>query len=65
MSVEEASFGQVLQEPASMEDEHEQTFVTMRSGLGVAEKEGAVFDPSHESALYLKALVDTKVFFKK
>jgi rubrerythrin len=64
-SLEEASFGQMLQELAAMEDEHEQTFAAMRSGLSAVEKESTVFDPSDESALYLKSLVDTKVFFKK
>lgn len=58
-------FRQMLQDLAAMEDEHERTFAAMRADLSAAEKESTVFDPAHESSLYLKALVDTKVFFKK
>ncbi len=64
-NIETESYHQLLQELATMEDEHKRTFAAMRAELSAAEKEGTVFDPSDESALYLKALVDTKVFFKK
>lgn len=64
-NVEMDTFRQMLQDLAVMEDEHERTFASMRAELSTAEKAGTVFDPSDESALYLKALVDTKVFFKK
>jgi len=50
---------------AEMEDEHEKTFKAMHSELTSVEKESTVFDPQGESALYLRALVDTRVFFKK
>jgi len=50
---------------AAMEDEHEKTFVRMRSALTEKEKAATVFDPQGESILYLKALVDTRVFFQK
>lgn len=50
---------------AAMEDEHEKTFAGMRSALTEKEKADTVFDPQGEAVLYLKALVDTRVFFKK
>jgi rubrerythrin len=37
----------------------------MRAELTQKEKETNVFDPQGEAALYLKALVDTRVFFQK
>ena len=54
-----------LLEFAAMEDEHEKTFINLRQELSSAEKAPTVFDPNNESALYLKALADTRVFFKK
>ena len=50
---------------AEMEDEHEKTFALLRTGLSDAEKITTVFDPENESALYLRALADTRVFFEK
>ncbi|GAB6905686.1 Rbr5: rubrerythrin [Desulfosarcina cetonica] len=50
---------------AAMEDDHEKTFAAMRKGLGEAEKTQTVFDPQNEAAAYLKALADTRIFFKK
>jgi len=50
---------------AEMEDEHEKTFALLRAGLSNAEKVATVFDPENESALYLRALADTRVFFEK
>jgi rubrerythrin len=50
---------------ASMEEEHEKTFVQMRSQLKESEKSPTVFDPQGEAADYLKALADTRVFFEK
>ena len=55
----------LLIELAEMEDEHEKTFASLRADLTEAEKTTTVFDPEHESALYLRALADTRVFFKK
>ena len=48
-----------------MEDAHEKTFAKMKKELMESEKTSSVFDPQGESALYLKALVDTRVFFEK
>ncbi len=55
----------LLIELAAMEDEHEKTFASLRGDLTEAEKTTTVFDPEDESALYLRALADTRVFFKK
>lgn len=55
----------LLLELAGMEVDHEKTFQTMRRELTQKEKETNVFDPQGEAALYLKALVDTRVFFQK
>jgi len=50
---------------AAMEVEHEKIFAEMREALTDIEKKATVFDPVGESVVYLKALVDTKVFFEK
>ena len=50
---------------AEMEDAHEKTFALLRSNLSGKAKAATVFDPQHESALYLRSLADTKVFFEK
>lgn len=50
---------------AEMEVEHEKIFVNLRSQLSGNEKALTAFDPQNESALYLKVLADTKVFFEK
>ncbi|MBP1767863.1 MAG: rubrerythrin [Candidatus Aminicenantes bacterium] len=56
---------QFLEELAAMEDDHLKTFSGMRSGLTERERGALTFDPNDESALYLGALADTRVFFKK
>jgi len=50
---------------SKMEEAHEKMFESMRAELTAAEKSSTVFDPSGEAALYLRALVDSRVFFKK
>jgi len=50
---------------AAMEMEHEKIFAEMRASLTSGEKESTTFDPEEETLAYLKALVDTRVFFKK
>jgi rubrerythrin len=47
---------------ASMEDEHQKVFASMRTHLSDKEREPAVFDPEGEAALYLQALADLRVF---
>lgn len=55
----------LLIELAAMEDEHLKTFASLKADLTEAEKTTTVFDPEDESALYLSALADTRVFFEK
>lgn len=55
----------LLNRLADMEVQHEKIFKVLRSDLSEKEKKTTVFDPQGEAALYLKALVDTKVFFEK
>jgi len=50
---------------SKMELEHERTFAAMREQLKGKETEPTVFDPDGESEKYLRALVDTRVFFEK
>jgi len=50
---------------AQMEDAHEKTFKSIRDTLTADDAQSTVFDPQGESALYLKALVDTRVFYEK
>ena len=64
-AVEGEKHKKLLLELAGMEVDHEKTFKAMRSELTQKEKETNVFDPMGEAALYLKALVDTRVFFQK
>ena len=50
---------------SKMEEAHEKMFESMRAELTSAEKASTVFDPTGEASLYLRALVDSRVFFKK
>ena len=61
----EASAKELLLGLAAMEDEHEKTFAELKADLTDKEKSATVFDPEGESTLYLRALVDTRVFFEK
>ena len=63
--VKDSPSRELLLNLAAMEDEHEKIFSKMRSELSSAEKTATVFDPQGEAAGYLKALVDTRVFFQK
>jgi rubrerythrin len=54
-----------LIELAVMEDEHEVTFADLRKKLQPNEKEAVTFDPEDEAVQYLKALADTRIFYKK
>jgi rubrerythrin len=64
-TIDDEAHKKLLQELAAMEVDHEKTFKAMRSDLKAAEKSATVFDPDGEAALYLRALVDTRVFFEK
>ncbi len=64
-SVDKEENKNFLTELAQMEDEHEKTFQEMQKELTAGEQTLLVFDPEDENALYLKALVDTRVFLEK
>jgi rubrerythrin len=64
-SVSEQAYKDLLIRLADMEVNHGRTFKALRSELSAKEKETTVFDPEGEAALYLRALVDTRVFFEK
>ncbi|MDO9565300.1 MAG: ferritin family protein [Candidatus Desulfaltia sp.] len=64
-SIAEPAEKKLLLDLAAMEDEHEKTFADLRAGLSEKEKFTALFDPEGETALYLRALADTRVFFEK
>ena len=50
---------------SKMEEAHEKMFESMRAEISSAEKASTVFDPSGEASLYLRSLVDGRVFFEK
>ena len=64
-SISDERFKKLLSGLASMELDHYRTFSSMHSSLSDKEKEPTVFDPMNESVMYLKALADTEVFYKK
>jgi len=64
-AIAEPAEKKLLLDLAAMEDEHEKTFADLRAGLSEKEKFTTLFDPDGETALYLRALADTRVFFKK
>jgi rubrerythrin len=47
---------------AEMEEEHEKVFISMRAELSDKDKKSTLFDPKGESAQYLRALADLRVF---
>ena len=61
----DASKKEMLIGLSKMEEAHEKMFGSMRAELSAAEKASTVFDPSGEAAQYLRALVDSRVFFEK
>jgi rubrerythrin len=50
---------------AAMEVDHQKTFAQFRAQLTEQDRQSMVFDPQGETAQYLKALADTRVFFEK
>lgn len=54
-----------LADLALMEENHEKIFEEMQKYLAEGEKASQVFEPVEEALLYLKAIADTKIFFKK
>lgn len=63
--VKDADIKGFLTELADMELKHEEFFKEMKNELSNAEKEEVVFDPYEETALYIQALADTRVFYQK
>lgn len=63
--VKEKEHKDFLEELARMEDDHALTFADMKKTLKDDEKTFAGFDPDEENILYLNALADSRVFFKK
>jgi rubrerythrin len=47
---------------AEMEEKHEKIFISMKGELADTDKKSTVFDPEGESAQYLRALADLRVF---
>ena len=64
-SIADPAEKKLLLDLAAMEDEHEKTFADLRAGLSEKEKFTNLFDPEGETALYLRALADIRVFFEK
>ena len=60
--VEDAAVRKLLEDLAVWEDGHERTFATMRADLADQEREPKVFDPEHETSIYLRAMADGHVF---
>ncbi len=63
--MDEPKHKQFLLGLSDMEISHEKTFTAMQKDLEASENGATAFDPEDESALYLKALADTRVFFEK
>ncbi len=63
--VKDADIIDFLNELADMELKHEEYFKEMKNALSSKEKADVVFDPYEETALYIQALSDTRVFYQK
>ncbi len=63
--IKDADIKSFLMELAEMELTHETVFQEMKAALSSREKADVVFDPHEETALYLQALADTRVFYEK
>ena len=60
--VEDIKVSKILLDLASWEDGHERIFASLREGLSELERQPALFDPEHETYLYLRAMADGHVF---
>jgi rubrerythrin len=60
--VEDVKISKILLDLASWEDGHERVFTSLREKLTEQERQLAVFDPEHETYLYLRAMADGHVF---
>jgi rubrerythrin len=59
------SIRQLFLDFAAMEEAHEKVLTSMRENLSKQEREPTIFDPEGETALYLQALADLRVFSDK
>ena len=64
-SVDDPSGKELLLNFADMEVAHEKVFAELSKDLSEQDKTTTTFDPEGETALYLRALADTRVFFEK
>jgi rubrerythrin len=60
--IKDAAVSKLLQDLAAWEDGHERVFATVREDLAHQERESRVFDPEHETSMYLRAMADGHVF---
>ena len=63
--ISDPGFVKLFAELSEMEMEHYKKFSGIRSSLSGRQKSPTVADPADEAALYLKALADMRVFYKK
>jgi rubrerythrin len=63
-AISDASIRQLFLDFAEMEDQHQKVFASLRADLSNQERQSTVFDPEGETALYLRALADLRVFDK-
>ncbi len=64
-NISDVPIRQLFLDFAAMEDDHKKVFADLRAKLSDQERESRVFDPEGESAQYLQALADIRVFDKK
>jgi rubrerythrin len=64
-NISDVPIRQLFLDFAAMEDDHKKVFADLRATLSDQERESGVFDPEGESAQYLQALADIRVFDKK
>jgi len=60
--VSEEGAADLLLDLAAMEDDHEKTFAEMKAQLSERDRGDAPFDPDNEGVLYLRSMVEGKVF---
>jgi rubrerythrin len=61
-NISELSIRRLFLDLAAMEDIHKKVFSEMRANLSDQDRESTLFDPDGESAQYLRALADLRVF---
>ena len=61
-NISELTICRLFLDLAAMEDIHKKVFAEMRANLSDQDRESTLFDPEGESAQYLRALADLRVF---